>query len=456
MKNIVNKLFQTNTLKRKLSNWLFISVISIYIFVIGSVGVLLWTTLHSQIDHHIHIVVNEAKQIVENYKSNERDNLLKQLVSGQGMTVVLLSPDGTPSIQTNSPDVAFISEHQMQQVLYSSAEKSTDPTHFTASKVRFAAMPVMVEGGHGILAVGYSLTVIDDTLKKMIAITIAITVLVMVPLLFLGNKSLNKSLDPLSQIAKLAGKITDSTSLAKRVNISKTSQELMMITTALNTMMERLETTFSKEHEFFSDTAHTLKTPLAVIRSQVESLPDKHSVLKTKVLSEIDNAAKTIQDLLLLSQLKLSNKSKNKHVNISRLLTKLAELTQTLGEDKNVQVIADIEGRVNVLGNEKLINRALGNIIQNAVIYSKKSGIITIKLEKKSNKAIISIADNGIGIKKSELKKIFNRFYRGENQKYLHGSGLGLTISKEIIESMGGRIEIISKLGKGTQVKIIL
>ena len=164
----------TNTLRGRLTLWYVISVGVIVLLILVSVGGLFWVTLQDQIDHHVHIAVSEAKQVVENYRGLERDSLIKNLVSARGMTVVVLSPDGLPILETNSPDIALVTEHQLQKLLTTSSLYDSNPTHFTENNIRFAAMPAQVSAGKGIVAVGYSTQVLYGTLYKLVAIILGV------------------------------------------------------------------------------------------------------------------------------------------------------------------------------------------------------------------------------------------------------------------------------------------
>ena len=422
----------------------------ILLFLIA-VGSLFRITLQGQIDHHIHIAVNEAKQMVENYRGEERDELLKNLVSAQGMTIIVLSPDGAPVLETNSPDVALVTEHQLQQILISSSLYESAPVHFTGSNIRFAAMPVQISAGKGILAVGYSTQVLYATLYRMLLVVAGVVFFVVLPITFLGYKLLKKQLKPLENIASQAKAVTDTSSLAKRIVIASPTQELRVIQEALNTMLTQLENIFTGERQFFSDAAHTLKTPLAVLRSQTENAglgqETREDMLKT-----IDGASETIGDLLLLSKIS-GRPQKLETVSLTEIMTDLSELANTLGEEKSLTISSDIQKRVTIKADKQLLQRALSNVVYNAVAYNQPRGSIKISLGKEGNLIKINVQNTGIGISKKDLPQIFSRFYRGTNVQG-KGSGLGLAISKAVVESLSGKISISSSVNKGTAVSV--
>ena len=448
-----NKIIQdiTSTLRGRLFLWYLTSVGLIILLFLIAVSSLFWITLQDQIDHHVHIAVNEAKQIVENYRGEERDGLIKNLVSARGMTVVVLSPDGSPILETNSPDIAIVTEHQLQKVLAASSLYDSVPTHFTKSNIRFAAMPATVSAGKGIVAVGYSTQVLYATLYKMFLVVLGVVLFVVLPITFFGYKLLKKQLKPLESIAAQAKAVTDTSSLAKRITIASSTYELRIIQEALNAMLAQLETIFDSERQFFSDAAHTLKTPLAALRSQTENANLGQKV-RDGMLKTIDKAGDTVGDLLFLSR--ISNRpQKLETVCLTDIMTDLSELANTLGEEKNLTISADIQKDVTIKADKQLLQRALSNIVYNAVAYNQPHGSIKLSLNKKFHLIKIDVQDTGIGISKDDLPQIFSRFYRGTNTQG-KGSGLGLAIAKAVVEGLGGKIAISSSVNKGTTVSI--
>jgi len=452
IKNRKIKIF-SKTLRGRLSFWYLATVGFIMLSFLLAISILFWFTLQDQIDHHIHITVNEAHQIVQDYKDEERNTLIKNLVSAQGMTVIVLSPDGSAVLETNSPDIAITTEHQLQKLLLNTTLQETTPKHFTKSNIRFAALPVQVDAGKGVVAVGYSTRVLYSTFYKMLWIVLGVFVFLVLPITYIAHKLLKNQLRPLEQISSQAKQITSTLQLSKKIEIEDTTEELQTITNALNTMLEKLDGIFKNEHEFFSDVAHTLKTPLAILWSQVENMPITQKQ-RDEILTTIDKAKDTIQDLLFLSKIETIAQTAT-NFSLSVLVSDLTELATTLGESNGLKVTSNIEKDVQFKGDRKLFQRALSNIVHNSVIYNSRNGGIDIALYKRHNKIIITVSDTGIGISKKEQSQIFNRFFRGSNIKH-KGSGLGLAIAKSVIENAGGNLTLESSLNKSTTITITL
>lgn len=414
-------------------------------------------TLRSQIDHHIHVVIAEAAQIVAEhaFARDERDRLLRNFVSARGMTVVLLSADGAPILQTNSPDVAPVSEHELQKVMALSENTNAQPVHFSINTVRFVAMPIDVGGENGVLAVGYSTDVVSQTFRSVLLVVLVVLVVLVALFSLVEHHVLKHALFPLEQIAQTAQDITDSQSLGLRIQSLHATTELSAIVGALNAMLDRLQRVFTTEHTFFSDAAHTLNTPLAVLRAQTEKLSAVRAPEKDSMLGAIDDLSHTIADLLLLSRIETHHRLKSERVSLRAVLSEVAELAQTLGEEKHLRVNTACSSDALVRCEPHLMRRALGNVVQNAVLYTGKGGCINISMKNIHNaRAVVTIEDNGVGIAKRDLAHVTDRFYRGANGKTQKGSGLGLAITKAIVEHSRGTLQIDSTWGEGTRVTL--
>lgn len=442
------------TLRGKLTIIFFVSTVSITVL---TFFLLIFTTqklIFDQVNHHLHIVINEAKNIVE--ENHEIDNIepLKNLVSAQGMTVILLSSDGSPVLQTNSFDVADVTEHQMQQIIFSSTNKE-EPQHFSVNEMQFATVPVNIYGYQdGILAVGFSTKIINNTIKEITTTIIFVLLLSITVVSILWQAIIKHYLLPLEKISQSALQIKKSSDLNKKVKTNTTTIELKNITVSFNNLLEKLKQVFEEEHLFFSDTAHSLKTPLAVIRSYIEILPKQEKKKKNEILDYIDSLNETIQDLLIISRINTSYPKNTKQINFSNVINNIVELTQTIGLEKNITVNKNIEKDIFINADEQLLIKSILNIIKNSVDHENQNGTITINLSKQNKITKLSIKDTGVGISSKDLKNVFNRFYQSKNSQSKKGNGLGLAITKAIIESFGGKISISSKINKGTSVFI--
>jgi len=230
-------------------------------------------------------------------------------------------------------------------------------------------------------------------------------------------------------------------------------------------MIERLDKSFKQMKQFSADVSHELKTPLTIIRGEIElaiSGKKKSSELKKtliNILDEVVRLSNMVENLLMLFKSDTGQVNLNfKEVNIAELIKDLLEDIDILAEEKGIKVEAERLDEAIVLGDEIRLKQLFLNLIDNAIKYNKSGGRVTISIVRENNFVNVSIADTGIGIPKDEINLIFERFYRVDKTRTRDtgGTGLGLSIAKSIAESHNGRIEVESELGKGSKFSVIL
>lgn len=245
------------------------------------------------------------------------------------------------------------------------------------------------------------------------------------------------------------------------------------IFTSLNQLTGRLKTseierkkTKEQRETWISNITHDLKTPLSTIKGYSEILSDSEYELS---LDEIRKYSDTIhaksmymeemiEDLRLNERLmhngiQLDKESKNLTNFIREIVIDI--LNHPKYTDRRVEFHSDNENLIYHFEKD-LMKRALENLIYNAFIHNDSDTKIEINITEVNDQILIHITDNGRGMSREELDNLFNRYYRGTNTDDHKGSGLGMSIAKEVIEAHSGEIEVISELNKGTQVKIRL
>lgn len=213
------------------------------------------------------------------------------------------------------------------------------------------------------------------------------------------------------------------------------------------------EKALAKEKQFISDIAHSLKTPLAVLQSQLEG---SNKLNKQSLINNVKRISLVVAEILETAWLENSQKDKDS-TNLSGLLEELAEISQHLGEKKEIKIIKDFPNSpILVAGSKQKLAKAILTVLENAIQYGRKNGQVKLTLGQKGQRVVLQISDNGPGISPKDLPFIFDRFYRGRNGLKTKGSGLGLAIAKNIIENLGGEISLQSTKGRGTTVSISL
>lgn len=206
------------------------------------------------------------------------------------------------------------------------------------------------------------------------------------------------------------------------------------------------------------DISHQLKTPLTSITIMLDNLkenPNMDENTKQKFIFEISKQIDWI-NWLVISMLKLSKLDANvvqfydEKINLNKFITEIVKNLEIPIEIKNQNIIINGDNEAAFVGDYKWQQEAVTNIIKNCIEHNKENGTINIKYEENNLFTKISIKDEGIGIEKEDLKHIFERFYKGKNSTE-NSVGIGLSLSKNIIEKNNGIIFCKSEIGKGTE-----
>jgi signal transduction histidine kinase len=251
----------------------------------------------------------------------------------------------------------------------------------------------------------------------------------------------------------------------EKIEYEDTGDEISILIKNFNRMSSRLGKSFDSQKEFVENASHELKTPLAVIQANIDSVLEDDTASKEELQSVLKESKKNInfmnrltEDLLLLSILELGVEKKD--VVLKSVLESAVAQLQSLIREKGVDVQVGWEkksNKVKVFGNATVLERSFMNLIENALHYSgcKSIGVV---FRREGNFIVVSIKDDGKGMSKEDQKKIFERFYRidkSRSRKY-GGSGLGLAIVKRVIEDHEGDISLKSSNGKGSEFVIRL
>lgn len=232
----------------------------------------------------------------------------------------------------------------------------------------------------------------------------------------------------------------------------------------------RLERFIEQERqkiEFIADAAHELRTPLAIIKGNVDlamraGLSDKKSVAETlrAIDNEVLHLTKLLSDLTLLttSSGDFQRQIGSQEVILGNLIERVARRHESFVSKKQISVHLGRLPQVAIMGDERHLERLFSNIIANAVSYGKDGGSVWIRGKVDDGRAVIEIKDDGIGISKTSLPHIFERFFRAESSrsKDTGGTGLGLAIVKWIAEAHGGTVTAKSQEGKGSTFTVSL
>lgn len=210
--------------------------------------------------------------------------------------------------------------------------------------------------------------------------------------------------------------------------------------------------------QFVANVSHELKTPLTSIKGFAETLKDvDDAATREKFLDIINEEAerltRLINDILILSDLENIKEDRFEAINVKTYIENITALMKKSADDKNIKLEFKIDKTIYVNGNKDKFKQMLLNLVDNAVKYTDNGGNVWISAREDENSCIIEIADNGIGIDKKHLGRLFERFYRVDKarSRASGGTGLGLAIVKHIVISMEGSINVESEVPKGSK-----
>lgn len=328
-----------------------------------------------------------------------------------------------------------------------------------------------------IIQIASSLEDVEEALNKLFLILL-ITVPSALVVASLGGQFLaRKALKPVDQITHTARVITTK-NLNQRIEPLKVKDEISRLVDTFNDMISRLDQSFNQIKQFTADASHELKTPLTILKGEVEvalrreRTPSEYIQILESNLEEINRMSKIVDDLLWLSKADIGEiKIQKEEVNLTALIQELVDQMSLLAQSKRIQIQTvhhNGSEEIRIYGDALRMRELFLNLIDNGIKYTEEGGEITIHLQKETSLqneemigssdgrkigfAKVTISDTGIGISKEDQRKIFNRFYRVDKARSRDqgGSGLGLSICKWIVEAHQGEIEVESEPGKGS------
>ena len=223
--------------------------------------------------------------------------------------------------------------------------------------------------------------------------------------------------------------------------------EMLPLVKSLNNFMTRLKLSLQRSEEFIAEAAHRVRTPLAVVRTRAEILLREAKTKKSKaelleVLNAIDDSSRTAGQLLdhAMVSFRLDNLNEDE-LQVQFLIEDVIDRISPLYDLKGIQIKNNSIQNCKVMGDPILLQNALHNVLDNALKYCSENDTVTLKVKDVGQNCIIEIVDSGEGFPQNSVS-LTNRFTRGENTKGIVGSGLGLTIAKDVVEAHGGNITI--------------
>lgn len=269
---------------------------------------------------------------------------------------------------------------------------------------------------------------------------------------------------PIKEITRTAERIGSST-LHERIVTQGLPAELSSLTETFNNMLDRLEDSFARVSQFSDDVAHELRTPVSNLRGEMEvalskarTNEDYHEILGS-CLEECARISRVIERLLFLARAENSSEPiEHDNVDVEAELKAVQEFYEAAAAEAGIELRISIEGNPLLRADRTLFQQAIGNLVSNAIAHTPRGGIVHVGAVSDSNRLCVRVIDTGCGIAPEHLPHVFDRFYRVDRAR--SGSdrnvGLGLAVVKSFVTRHGGRIDIDSEVGRGTEVRLSL
>jgi heavy metal sensor kinase len=267
-----------------------------------------------------------------------------------------------------------------------------------------------------------------------------------------------RALRPVAQITVRARHI-EAHDLNQRLEVENPRDEFGRLAQVLNDLFERLERAFLQQRRFLADAAHELRTPVAVIRSQMDVALQRvrpaheYASALESIRKESAYLSAIVDDLLLIARADAAQFPAQKEmVDLVEIVDECCRSLRPLAQERNLQLHWEVGSELAVCADGRLLHRAAANLLSNAIHFTPAGGCISVSVRREPDRAVLEVADTGIGIAPEDLSHVFERFYRARQPagQVSDGSGLGLAIVGMIAKLHDGSVTVASRPGAGS------
>lgn len=385
--------------------------------------------------------------------------------SSQGTVIgaVLLDPGGRVLLRsTDLPSVTAVEQAAR-------GARGAGPTLLTASldgqATRVLVTSVSVGGGRqALLVLTRSLANHDEKLLHAAGVLTATVIVLIALAAFSAHVLAGRVLTPVREITATARDLSQH-DLNRRITLDLPPDELGELAATFNGMLERLESAFTSLHRFTADAAHELRTPLALMRSEIqvtlrgsESLEEHRATLES-VLTDVERLTRTADQLLLLARVDSGVLApRTDRVDVDDLLDEVVTRWRPTLLDRDIRLCVQLPGRGAISADRDMVHRLLDNLMDNAARHSGPGGSISLRGAVAARGVELTVRDSGPGVDPAVRDRIFERFTRADpaRGRETGGAGLGLSICDAIARLHGGTIGLEDGGGGGSCFRVWL
>ena len=422
---------------------------------------------YSKIDSALRIAVNATAMLAE-HEINESPTKAE---GEAGLRSVLLETHDTPL-----PDTQILVREGDRDVVYKPDElPALDLPTVTSAKLRaarnlqglrIAYRAVTIPKFHSRYQI-YAAKPLAPVLKELALLRYALLAFVSLGLGFAalaGYVLARRSLYPLRALAETIA-ATDSSDLTARVKLANSKDEIGSLAGQFNRLLDRLESAFDSQKRFMADASHELRTPISVAlsaaqvtqRDQARTIADCDEALEV-IENQMLRLRRIVDDLLFLSQTDVSShRLERSEMFLDDAISEASRSAGALARARQQHLVVGAFTEAKCLGDQDLLTRAVLILLDNAIKFTPPGGEIALRLERRDEFWVCTVADSGPGIPESAQPQIFERFFRAANGGEKHsGAGLGLAIAQSIVESHGGKIRLVESRPGSTIFEIAI
>jgi len=384
---------------------------------------------------------------------------------GVAVEAAIVAADGSI---TKSPGQAF-SDSTLAGIAATARTKASPTPPFSVRDSRGVprlvyALPLQTQGTAPVLIVSRSISELQSTLNQMILFLAVLSVLVVAAGTLLAHRLAGNILEPVRRIASTARSLSQN-ELNRRVEVDVPPDELGELVETFNGMLARLEASFETLRRFTADASHELRSPLAVMRSELEGTlarartPAEYQQVLRGLEAEVEHMSRMVDQLLMLARADAGAlRPAETNLDVADFLHETAARWRPVADSRHVQVDVDAPDSGSVLADPDLLRRVMDNLIDNATRHTPEGTAVQLTGAPTAGGWNIDVRDHGPGVPAAARSVLFERFVRADTARARDtaGAGLGLALSRAIAESHGGSLQLLDQNGSGATFRLFL
>ncbi len=326
-------------------------------------------------------------------------------------------------------------------------------TDMTVDGTHLRVLTSGVQGG-GAVQVARPLTEVDDQLSGVLLILVLVSAGGVALAAGLGVLVARTALAPIGRFTSGTEAVAADPDVSRRMEVGKADDELSRLARSFNATLDALERSVESQRQLVADASHELRTPMASLRANIQTLEDADrlpadelAALRADIVEELDELTALVADVVELARGSKPGVALD-DVRLDEVVAAVVDRTRSRVSGR-LEIDAELEPAV-VLGEPERIQRAVSNLLENAVKWSPPDGSIEVDLRG----GVLTVRDHGPGFAPDDLGHVFERFYRADRARGMPGSGLGLAIVKQAAEAHGGTVEALNAPDGGAVVRL--